>query len=63
LTPFIKKFRRFDIDNDGIISYDDCYKLLEGFKMNKINVNSEKVTKLCDPRMSNIVTFSGLCER
>lgn len=63
LTNYIKKWRKFDTDHDGVISYDDCYKLLKDFRMDSIKLDSEKLIKELDPKMTNAITFSGLCEK
>lgn len=63
LVNYIKKFRKYDFDGDGIISYEDCYKLLEELRINRVKLNSKKILKSCDPKMTGYVTFSGLCEK
>ena len=35
--------------------------MLEEYRMAKLKLNSEKIVKTIDPKMSNIVTFSALC--
>lgn len=63
LAGFIKYFGKFDDDNDGIINYEDCYKLLEDMRVGKVKLDSKKILETVDPKMTGFITFSGLCEK
>merc|ERR1712159_633902 len=32
LVQYIKKWRKYDTDHDGVITYDDAYKMLKDFR-------------------------------
>ena len=54
-------FKQVDTDDDGIISHEQLYVLVEKLNL-KGDVDAEELTQAVDPFNTNVLTYSHLLE-